>query len=172
MQLTLRANLQSLHAETTRFYASNVAVRVVTTPTFALDDKYIIEKDTLIFVYTKFTGLFTPGWTSTRPDTISEPLDTFWPERFLISGPSKRERFSDAGLAGSWTSFGGGEHKCPGRHFARDIGIVALAVLLGEFETELVGEKVKGPSIRETAFGKMEPVGKVGARIRRRERHG
>jgi cytochrome P450 len=89
----------------------------------------------------------------------------------LISGSGKRDRFSDAGLTGNWTSFGGGEHKCPGRHFARNIGIVALAVLLGEFECELVdreGQKDIGPKIKETAFGKMEPTRKVAARLRRR----
>jgi cytochrome P450 len=90
----------------------------------------------------------------------------------LVSGSGKRDRFSDAGLAGNWTSFGGGEHKCPGRHFARNIGIVALAVLLGEFECELIdreGMKDIGPMIKETAFGKMEPTRKVAARLRRRQ---
>jgi cytochrome P450 len=170
-QLTVRPILQSLHAETTRYYSSNVAVRVVTSPTFALDDKYTIKKGTTIFFYNKFTGLFTPGWNAARPETTKHPLDEFWAERFLTSGQGKRERFTDAGLAGSWTSFGGGEHKCPGRHFARNIGIVALAVFLGECEVELLdaeGAKGKVPGVRNGAFGKMEPVGKVGARVRRR----
>jgi cytochrome P450 len=103
-----------------------------------------------------------------------KPLDEFWPERFLIKGQGQaRDEFSDAGLAGNWTSFGGGEHKCPGRHFARNIGIVAMAVLLGEFETELLDvEGAKGllPEIREMAFGKMVPKGNVGARVRRRHK--
>ncbi|KAH7069669.1 cytochrome P450 [Paraphoma chrysanthemicola] len=172
MQLTVRPILQSLHAETTRYYASNVAVRVVTTPTFALDDKYTIPHGTTLFIYNKFTGLFTAGWNDARPQTTAKPLDTFWAERFLISGSGKRDRFSDAGLTGNWTSFGGGEHKCPGRHFARNIGIVTLAVLLGEFDCELIDrEEVKdiGPKIKETAFGKMEPTRKVAAKLRRRQ---
>lgn len=169
MQLTVRPILQSLHAETTRYYASNVAVRVLTTPTFDLSDKYIIEKNTLLFIYNKFTGLFTPGWTDARPHAVSKPLDTFWPERFLVQG--ERERYSDARLAGCWTSFGGGEHKCPGRHFARNIGIVTLAVMMGEFECEVLDPlRARGsvPDVSETAFGKMVPVRTVKARMRRR----
>ena len=171
MQLTVRPILQSLHAETTRYYASNVSVRVVASPSFALDEKYTIPEGTTLFIYSKFTGLLTHGWTDARPQTTTRPLETFWAERFLVSGQGKRERFSDAGLAGNWTSFGGGEHKCPGRHFARNIGIVALAVLLGEFECELLDREVVKkvvPSIRATAFGKMEPRSKVVARLRRR----
>ncbi|KAF2029796.1 cytochrome P450 [Setomelanomma holmii] len=173
MQLTVRPILQSLHAETTRFYSSNVAVRVVTSPAFALDDKYTITKGTTLFIYNKFAGLFTPGWHDARPHTTTKPLDTFWAERFLHSREGKRERFMDAGLGGSWTSFGGGEHKCPGRHFARNIGIVGLAVLLGNFECDLsITESLDDfvPKIRETAFGKMEPTRKVTARLRRRQR--
>ena len=118
------------------------------------------------------TALYTPGWTNARAHTTSKPLNTFWAERFLTPDNGKGEHFNEAGLAGSWTSFGGGEHWCPGRHFARNIGIATLAVLVGEFECELVegvdvGDVV--PVINDTAFGKVEPVRKVGARVRRRE---
>jgi len=52
-QLTARPILQSLHAETARLYASGVTVRVLTSPTFALDDKYTITKGTTMFVYNR-----------------------------------------------------------------------------------------------------------------------
>lgn len=172
MQLTVRPILQSLHAETTRVYASNVTARVVTSPTFALDDKYVITKNTTLFVYNKFTGQYTPGWSEARPQAASRPLDEFWAERFLILGDGKRERFSDAGFSGCWTSFGGGEHKCPGRHFARNIGIVTLAAFLGEFECRLTDPQAAQnttPMIKETAFGKMEPTRKISSKIRRRQ---
>lgn len=173
MQMTVRPILQSVHAEATRLYAANVVVRVVTVPNFVLDDKYTIEKGTTLFIYNKITGQFTPGWTDARPHAASKPLDQFWAERFLVSGDGdgKRERFSDAGLAGSWTSFGGGEHQCPGRHFARNIGITTLAAFLGEYECELsdpeAAQKVT-PSFSDTAFGKMLPTNKISARIRKR----
>jgi cytochrome P450 len=173
MTLTQQPFLQSLHAETTRMYSSNVAQRVVTTPTFALSDKYTVTQGTTLFIYTKPTALFTPGWTEARAESTTKPLDTFWAERFLVGGDTKRERYSHAGLSGCWTSFGGGEHKCPGRHFARNVGIGALAVLLGHYECELVDNEGKinvRPNIRETAFGKMQPTKKVEARLRRRQR--
>lgn len=171
MQLTVRPLLQSLHAEATRYYASNVTVRVLTSPAFALDDKYSISQGTTMFCYTKLTGLFTPGWKEARAQSIKKPLDTFWAERFLVA--AGKERFSDAGLGGSWTSFGGGAHKCPGRHFARNIGIMTLAVLLGDYECEfvdLVTVQRAVPDIKDTAFGKMVPTEKIVARIRKRQR--
>lgn len=167
-QLVARPILQSLHAETTRYYSSNVAVRVITAPTFTLDDKYVLKKNTTIYFYTKFTGTYTQGWASVRPSTIQKPLHEFWPERFLLVDEAKTEKFSDAKLEGNWTAFGGGEHKCPGRHFARNIGIVALAVLMGEYECELSDARDVRPNMTETGFGKMEPLSKVRARMRRR----
>ncbi|KAF2844665.1 cytochrome P450 [Plenodomus tracheiphilus IPT5] len=168
-QLTVRPILQSLHAETTRFYSSNVAVRVVTSKAFALDDKYVVPEKTLVFIYNRYTGQFTPGWAMARPNSTTYPLEQFWAERFLTGG--ERSRFSDANLTGSWTSFGGGEHKCPGRHFARNIGIATLAVLLGEYEMDLLDKeaaKKATPRVRDEAFGKMVPTSKVAARMRRR----
>ncbi|KAF2258828.1 cytochrome P450 [Lojkania enalia] len=168
-QLAVRPILQSLHAETTRYRSSNLAVRIVTTPRFVLDEKYTIERGTTVFIFAKYSGQFTPGWASARPKTVSLPLEEFWPERFLVS--EKRERFSDSGLGGCWTSFGGGEHKCPGRHFARNIGIVVLSVLMGEFECELVDIKSAkniDPPLRGSAFGTMRPTRQAGARLRKR----
>jgi cytochrome P450 len=174
MQLSARPLLQSLHAETARMYSSNLAVREVTAPTYALDEKYSIPKGTEVYISHKFNGQFTPGWKATRPRTVAKPLDTFWAERYLVDGggnDGKREKFSDAGLSGNWTSFGGGEHKCPGRHFARNIGIVTLAVLMGEFEVkvcDLEAAKSLDPGNKEKAFGTMRPRERIAARIRKR----
>ena len=173
MQLTVRPILQSLHAETCRFYASNVTVRVVTAPTFALDDKYTIKKDTTVFIYNKFTGQFIPGWNEARPQATSKPLDVFWAERFLISGDGKRERFSDAGLSGCWTVFGGGDHRCPGKQFSQVIGVATLIAFLGEYDCRLVDLQAAQnatPSVRATAFGKMVPTSIISARLCKRRR--
>jgi cytochrome P450 len=172
MQLTARPLLQSMHAETTRMYSSNLSVRQVTCPAYALDAKYTITKDTTVFIPNKYAAQFEQGWVQTRPQALSRPLDTWWAERFLIGGGEKRERFSDAGLSGNWTSFGGGEHKCPGRHFARNIGIVTLAVLMGAFECEVLDWEdahKTDPPLKKRAFGTMKPTGRVAARIRKRE---
>ncbi|EFQ90473.1 hypothetical protein P3342_012437 [Pyrenophora teres f. teres] len=174
MQLTTRPLLQSLHAETTRLYSSNLTVREVTTPLYVLDDKYSLPKGTPVFILNKWAGMYAPGWAKTRAQALARPLTTFWAERFLVSdgnGDEKKERFSDAGLSGTWMSFGGGEHKCPGRHLARNIGIVTLAVLMGELELEVLDvEKARrlDPDPRQKGFGTLVPGGKVAARIRRR----
>ena len=168
--------LQSLYAESARKYSASLVARQVISPVFALDERYVIKQGTTVLIPSKYAGQYTSAWAAVRPHLVTKPLSEFWGERFLIpvsnkdSGDSK-ERFSDAGLAGNWTSFGGGEHKCPGRFFARDIGIVTLAVLLGEFEVQLIdGEaaRVFDPVHKREAFGTKKPSGKVAARIRRR----
>ncbi|KAF2123049.1 cytochrome P450 [Lophiotrema nucula] len=165
-QLTCRPLLQSLHAEVTRFRSSNLIVRLNLVPKFALDDKYTIDKGTLCMMAAKPLGQFTESWIKAKPHTVSQPLDTFWADRFLQS-----DKFNVAGLTGYWTSFGGGKHMCPGRHFARNIAIVTMAVLLSDFECELVdveAAKRTNPPQKETAFGTVKPTATIAARIRKR----
>ncbi|KAJ4315938.1 hypothetical protein N0V94_005702 [Neodidymelliopsis sp. IMI 364377] len=163
--------LQSLHAEATRKYARNVVVREVVAPVCQLDDRYVIEKGTTVLVPNIYTAHYTAEWARTRPQVLQRPLTEFWPERFLTSD-GKTERYNEAGLSGNWTSFGGGEHKCPGRFLARDTALVALAVLLGGYECEIVDpERAKklDPIWNEIAFGTMVPTGNIAARFRRRK---
>lgn len=110
VSLPLGPLLQSMHAETTRYYSCNLTVREVIVPKYALNEKYTIEKGTTVFIPNKFAGQFTSAWELTRPKAVSRPLDEFWAERYLVDEVGKRERFSDVGLGGNWTSFGGGEH--------------------------------------------------------------
>ncbi|KAJ4377947.1 hypothetical protein N0V83_000777 [Neocucurbitaria cava] len=112
MKLTARPLLRSMHAETTRYYSSNLSVREVVAPEYALDAKYTIKKGTTVFIPNKYAGQFTAAWAQAKPQAVTKPLDTFWAERFMVSDQDgKRERFSDVGFSGNWTSFGGGEHK-------------------------------------------------------------
>lgn len=65
----------------------------------------------------------------------------------------------------------GGQHLCPGRHLAKNIQLATLAVFLSKYETELidpVGSEQLMPSVRNEAYGKMEPLGKIPLRIRKR----
>ena len=163
--------LQSLHSEATRFYARNAAVRQVVAPVFQLDDRYVVEKGTKVFIHNIYTGRLSSEWVRSRPQAVRQPLTEFWPERFLIPG-GKGERYSDAGLGGNWTSFGGGEHKCPGRFFARDIALVTLTIFLGKYEVEIVdpeGARQFDPVWNEIAFGTMTPTGNIAARFCRRK---
>ena len=171
-QLAATPFLQSLYAEAARKYSASLVARQVISPVFALDERYVIKKGTTVLIPSKYAGQYTAAWAAVRPALVEKSLSEFWGERFLVPGAGSKERFSDAGLAGNWTSFGGGEHKCPGRFFARDIGIVTLSVLLGEFEVEVMdpeGARKLDPVHWAEAFGTMRPSGKVGARIRRRD---
>lgn len=170
-QLSATPILQSLYAESARKYSASLVARQVVTPVFALDERYLVKQGTTVLIPSKYAGQYTSAWASVRPSLVSRPLSEFWAERFLITGTVGKERFSDAGLSGNWTSFGGGEHKCPGRFFARDIGVVTLTVLLGEFEVEILdpeGARRLDPVWNESAFGTARPRGKIGARIRKR----
>lgn len=161
--------LQSLHAETCRKYGITIPARRVVVPSFALDEKYAVPQGTTIIMPSKYAGQYTPGWAAVRPSLVEKPLDEFWPERFLANRKGEKERFSDAGLVGSWTSFGGGAHHCPGRFWARNIGMVMLAVFAGRFEIEVLdveGARAFDPVWYESAFGTARPRGKIPARIR------
>lgn len=163
--------LQSLHAETCRKYGITIPARRVVVPHFALDDKYVVTQGTTIIMPSKYAGQYTAGWSQTRPSLVDKPLEHFWPERFLTNKPDEKERFSDAGLMANWTSFGGGAHHCPGRFWARDIGMVMLAGFVGEFEVEVLDERGArrfDPVWHDSAFGTARPRGRIGARIRRR----
>ncbi|KAF1925079.1 cytochrome P450 [Didymella exigua CBS 183.55] len=163
--------LQSLHAEAVRFYTRNVAAREVVAPIFQLDDRYVVEKGVTVLIPNGNTARFTQEWSRSRPQAIKQPLTQFWPERFLVRD-GKSERYNESGLSGNWTSFGGGEHRCPGRFFARDIALVALTLFLGKYEVQIVdpeGARRFDPVWNEIAFGTMTPKGKIGARIRLRK---
>lgn len=169
-QLATSPFLQSLHSETTRFYNRNLVATEVVAPIFHLDDRYVVERGTKVLIPNINTARFTPEWARSRPQAVTRPLVEFWPERFLIPD-AKGARYSDAGLSGVYTSFGAGQHYCPGRFFARDIGLVMLVVFLEKYEVEVVdpeGARKYDPVWNEVAFGTMKPTGKVAARIRRR----
>ncbi|KAJ8108372.1 hypothetical protein OPT61_g8224 [Boeremia exigua] len=171
-QLSATSFLQSLHAETCRKYGVTIPARRVVAPSFALDEKYVVPQGTTIIMPSKYAGQYTPGWAAIRHSLIEKPLEQFWPERFLVNKEVEKERFSDAGLVGSWTSFGGGAHHCPGRFWARNIGMVMLAVFFGDYEVQIddvEGARQLDPVWFESAYGTARPKGKIAARIRRRE---
>ncbi|KAH6629288.1 cytochrome P450 [Boeremia exigua] len=170
-QLATSPFMQSLHSEATRFYARNASVREVVAPLFHLDDRFVVEKGTQVIIVNAPIARFTSEWAQARPQAVKEPLTSFWAERFLIP-EGTGVRYSETGLSGNWTSFGGGEHRCPGRFFARDMAFVTLVLFLQKYEVELVdpeGARRFDPVWNEIAFGTMVPKGKIAARLRRRK---
>ncbi|KAM0081036.1 hypothetical protein ACKRZS_006802 [Fusarium odoratissimum] len=131
-----------------------------------------------------------------QPGGVEEhPVESFWAERFLVyendpaSGPvrpiasaekpakrtsedDRKARSTIDGTQGYWYPYGGGTKMCPGRFFAKQELIAAVAVALHAFDIELVdpeaASKVR-PNMDYFPFGTIPPKGKVAARIRRRK---
>lgn len=133
----------------------------------------------------------------------SHPVDTFWAERFLeypddpASGPvrkpdpsiylphpkTQQRTASDdklakpishtAALQGHFYPYGGGSRICPGRHFAKQEMLAAVAIMLHEFEIELVdkaeAQKTR-PDMKMFPTGALGPDRGVRVRMRRRRR--
>lgn len=117
------------------------------------------------------SGPLKPGYTSQpmRTHTPDRPRSSSSPPHTAISGSEKAPRFSIDGLSGIWIPYGGGQNKCPGRHFAKQEILLTLASLLSCFEIELIGP---APKIdwRSYGTGVLAPKGSVRFRIRRKLR--
>ncbi|KAK0634376.1 cytochrome P450 [Bombardia bombarda] len=84
-------------------------------------------------------------------------------------------RFSMDGLLGLWIPYGGGDHICPGRHFAKQEIILTFAALFTLFDIELAFDSPDAaarvhPDMKHAPFGALPPVGKVPFRMRRKVR--
>ena len=118
------------------------------------------------------------------------PLNDFWADRFLVPRVVRDEtklasreasmstipeksyddlhEFSSQGLDGSWIPYGGGSNICPGRQFAKQEMLLKSALLLGNFDIELLGPAVE-LDYRFFGTGSMGVKGKAKFRIRRRQ---
>lgn len=102
-----------------------------------------------------------PGWSS-NPEHFAKP-DAFDPARFLVDDPETgKMKFSTAGLTGKFFPFGGGHYMCPGRTFAKQEVLGAIAVLLLSFDIEFVefiktsGQGYMGAGRGADAFPKLK----------------
>jgi hypothetical protein len=120
--------LNSMFHEVLRVYIDLLIVRQVDTETTI--GSHIVHKNEMIMA---------PSWLSHRnPDNFAKP-DAFDPARFLIDDPKTGEmKFSTEGLTGKFFPFGGGHYMCPGRTFAKQEVLGAVAVLLLNFDIEFV----------------------------------
>ncbi|KAH8650012.1 cytochrome P450 [Xylariales sp. PMI_506] len=127
------------------------------------------------------------------------PVNSFWPERFLkypddpASGPiktptsarhpseAKPRSVQDDKLATVVTTgtqahlfpYGGGVKMCPGRFFAKQEMLAAIAVLLHEFEVEITDSNAADsakPDPKYFPLGAMPPDRNVPVRMRRRQK--
>ena len=69
---------------------------------------------------------------------------------------------------GSWIPYGGGSRACPGRHFAKQEILVTVAMLLADFDIEILGDE-SALEIQSGRFGlgAQVPVGRIPVRIKR-----
>lgn len=79
----------------------------------------------------------------------------------------KAPYFSIDVLSGIWIPYGGGQNKCPGRHFAKQEILLTMATLFSYFDIELIGP---APIVDWSSYGTgvLAPKGSVRFRIRKR----
>ena len=99
-------------------------------------------------------------WNNLHPD--HPPVDVFYAERFLRQEEGGGKVVcSTAGLSGKYFPYGGGAHICPGRVFAKQEILAAVAIVLLNFDFEFVAwvdriskdQKGRFPGIRKGYVG-------------------
>ncbi|KGO43074.1 Cytochrome P450 [Penicillium expansum] len=169
-KLSTKPLLQSTYAEVLRLRVTTSTIRTNEDANFRLGPDYTIGKNMIMTIFSSVTAYNRQAWEATRPETVTIPLDEFWPERFVRKDKIDAN-FSLEGLTECWMPYGGGHRMCPGRHFAKNEIIGTLGVLLELFECELVdvkqAERVK-PDTRWVPYGTLPPTKKLAVRLRRR----
>ena len=120
--------LNSMFYEVLRVYIDLLIVRQVDADTTI--GTHAVHKNEMIMA---------PSWLSHRnPEHFTKP-DAFDPARFLVDDPETgKMKFSTEGLTGKFFPFGGGHYMCPGRTFAKQEVLGAIAVLMLNFDIEFV----------------------------------
>lgn len=120
--------LNSMFHETLRLYIDLLVVRQVDAS--ATLGPHIVSKDEMVMV---------PSWLSHRNAENFVKPGAFDPARFLVEDPETGKlKFSINGLNGKYFPFGGGHYMCPGRTFAKQEVLGSIAVLLLNFDVEVV----------------------------------
>ncbi|KAF2662320.1 cytochrome P450 [Lophiostoma macrostomum CBS 122681] len=137
--------LQSLYAETLRMYVANMILRTPRHGEVQVGEWSMDGTDILGTM--SYPMHHDPAVYKTDDHGIARPLTEFWAERFM--GPCGNS-FTLAGLEGSWIPYGGGSNMCPGRYFAKQEILITAALLIGNFDINLVGQE---PEIDWRFFG-------------------
>ena len=130
--------LQSVLHEVLRLYADTLVVRDMH------EDLALPLRDGKKQLFLpKGTTVMAPSWVAQYDEYWAKegvPADRFYAERFLRRDPDTgKETFSLAGANGRFFPFGGGHDICPGRVFAKQMMMLAIATVLLEFEVTPLG---------------------------------
>ncbi|KAI5861438.1 cytochrome P450 [Durotheca rogersii] len=191
-KLVTQPLLQSTYAEVLRLYVATAISRVAEYEDIHVAG-YAIPKDSMIIMYSRTMALDSEAWIRAGR-RLRKPLEEFDAERFLVSpdwmrprangtsgekettpetgktASSSERRFSTEGLLGLWIPYGGGDHICPGRQFAKHQMLLTFAMLFDKFEIELAlpdPGRVQ-PNMRYAPFGALPPAHDTPFRIRKR----
>lgn len=175
--------VQSIWTETLRLYTDVLVARNAT-----VDTALPLSDDGKTFIQLrKGDNVFAPCWIGHHdPEAWHDqraPSETFYAERFLQPDPKNpgQQVFNMSSVNGKFYPFGGGRTICPGRVFAKQEGLGALAMTLLRFEFEVLGFVDEGgkstedfvrPALVYPGTAGLAPGGDVRVRIRRRERRG
>ncbi|KAK3332568.1 cytochrome P450 [Cercophora scortea] len=147
------------------------AGRTLTKPLEEFDaERFLVEPG-----WTRPLGKQAPAATTTTPAAVQDVDQDKGQGNSSDHDPLSYDgrRFSMDGLLGLWIPYGGGDHLCPGRHFAKQQILLTFATLITKFDIELAfpspgaAAGVK-PDMSHAPFGALPPLGKVPFRIRRK----
>ncbi len=174
------ALLQSIWTETLRLYTDVLITRNATQ-----DTALPMDEDGKTFIQLKKgDNVFAPSMIGHRdPEAWSDdraPTDQFYAERFLQEDPKNpgKQIFSMTSV-GKFYPFGGGRTICPGRVFAKQEALGALAMVLLRFDFEMLGfvdkdgkatDEFVQPALVYPGTAALAPGGDMKVRMRKRER--
>ncbi|XXH01840.1 hypothetical protein Hte_008202 [Hypoxylon texense] len=172
--------LQSAYAETLRLRVAIALPRTCEHSDFNLSG-HRIKKDKLLIVLTWPVPEDEAAWVQSGRPPSKKGVDEFWADRYLIPKQTTKDgncgkdgssnyEFSLRGLSGRFMPYGGGQHLCPGRHYAKSQLIGTLAFFFSQYELELLqptqSNKVQ-PDMRWFPSGSLPPNRRVPFRIKR-----
>ena len=190
-QLKNRPLLQSVYSESLRLNSTIYCSRYTGDKEVQVNE-WVFPKNSILLIPTHSAHQDETVW-NTKDGRF--PLDKFWADRFLVyegdpsSGPglqtasmarpddkgsgSTSPRFTMDGVGGSYFPYGDGCRVCPGRFFAKNVMLVALALMVRDYDVDLL---VKGRDWKPRldpmyhGFGGEFPMDKIPFRIRKRAR--
>ncbi|GAB1311915.1 hypothetical protein MFIFM68171_02125 [Madurella fahalii] len=135
--LTSLPLLQSIYIEGLRLHVSMNVTREITGP-IELSGGITPEKGTILQAATEITHYDESIWGRDK-----HPASEFWAERhvkYVDDGHGKRVRqFVMAGGPNDFFPYGGGVSICPGRFFAKQEIMLAIAIMVSRFNVEFLG---------------------------------